>query len=44
MPALMMVGLDQVSTFGAIATRLNDLGLGLGQVVGNFATVPDGAL
>jgi trk system potassium uptake protein TrkH len=36
---LMWFGLDQVSAFGAIATCLNNLGPGLGEVANNFATV-----
>ncbi len=36
---LMWFGLDQVSAFGAIATCLNNLGPGLGEVASNFATV-----
>jgi len=42
MLALMWIGLDQVSAFGAIATCLNNLGPGLGEVSNNFATVTPG--
>lgn len=36
---LMSAGLDQVSAFGAVATTLNNLGPGLGEVATTFATV-----
>jgi trk system potassium uptake protein TrkH len=39
MLVLMWFGLDQISAFGAIATCLNNLGPGLGEVANNFATV-----
>jgi trk system potassium uptake protein TrkH len=42
MLVLMWIGLDQVSAFGAIATCLNNLGPGLGEVASNFATVTPG--
>jgi trk system potassium uptake protein len=41
MLALMGLGLDQVSAFAAIATCINNLGPGLGDVASNFATVSD---
>jgi len=37
MLALMMVGMDHISAFGAVAACLNNLGPGLGAVAGNFA-------
>jgi trk system potassium uptake protein TrkH len=36
---LMMNGLDQVTAFGAVATCLNNLGPGLGEVAANFASI-----
>ncbi|MDD3449465.1 MAG: TrkH family potassium uptake protein [Gammaproteobacteria bacterium] len=39
MLGLMATGLDQVTAFGAIATCMNNLGPGLGEVAGNFTTV-----
>jgi trk system potassium uptake protein TrkH len=39
---MMHVGLDQVSAFSAIATSMNNLGPGLGQVAYSFASVSDG--
>lgn len=39
MVVLMMNGLDQVTAFGAVATCLNNLGPGLGEVAANFAGV-----
>lgn len=38
---MMNSGLDQVSAFGAIATSMNNLGPGLGEVATSFATVSD---
>ena len=38
---MMHAGLDQVSAFSAIATSMNNLGPGLGEVASNFATVSD---
>jgi trk system potassium uptake protein TrkH len=39
MLALMGTGVDQVTAFGAIATCMNNLGPGLGQVATNFASM-----
>lgn len=39
MLALMWLGLDQVTAFAAVATCLNNLGPGLGDVAANFSTV-----
>lgn len=39
MIALMMDGLDQVTAFGAVATCMNNLGPGLGEVATNFVSV-----
>jgi trk system potassium uptake protein len=39
---LMADGLDQVTAFGAVATCLNNLGPGLGEVATNFTGVSDG--
>lgn len=39
MVLLMMNGLDQVTAFGAVATCLNNLGPGLGDVAANFTSV-----
>ena len=38
---LMATGLDQISAFSAIATSMNNLGPGLGEVSTSFATVSD---
>ena len=38
---LMADGMDQVTAFGAVATCLNNLGPGLGEVASNFASVND---
>lgn len=38
---LMAGGADQVTAFAAVATTLNNLGPGLGEVTSNFQTVPD---
>lgn len=39
MLTLMWLGLDQVSAFSAVATCINNLGPGLGEVTANFANV-----
>jgi trk system potassium uptake protein TrkH len=39
---LMLDGMDQVTAFGAVATCLNNLGPGLGEVAQNFTSVSDG--
>ena len=39
MLAMMWLGLDQVSAFSAVATCINNLGPGLGEVASNFAGV-----
>lgn len=39
--SMMAAGLDQVSAFSAVATCLNNLGPGLGEVAVTFATVSD---
>lgn len=44
MLALMMLGLDQVTAFGAVAATLNNLGPGLGDVSQNFTSLPDAGL
>ena len=41
MLSLMWLGLDQVTAFAAVATCLNNLGPGLGDVAANFAGVSD---
>ena len=41
MIVLMANGLDQVTAFGAVATCLNNLGPGLGDVAANFTSVDD---
>jgi len=43
MLALMMLGLDQVTAWSAIAASINNVGPGLGDVTVTFASVPDGA-
>jgi trk system potassium uptake protein TrkH len=43
MVVLMMNGLDQVTAFGAVATCLNNLGPGLGEVAATFASVDAGS-
>lgn len=43
MLALMMLGLDQVTAWSAIATAINNVGPGLGEVAATFRGVPDGA-
>ena len=40
---LMMFGLDQVTAWSAIATCINNVGPGLGEVAANFRDVPDSA-
>ena len=39
MTILMFTGLDQVTSFSAIAASLNNLGPGLGEVASNYATI-----
>jgi trk system potassium uptake protein TrkH len=41
MLGLMWLGLDQITAFSAVATCLNNLGPGLGEVAANFSTVSD---
>lgn len=41
MVLMMAAGLDQVTAFSAVATSLNNLGPGLGEVAPGFMTVPD---
>ncbi|HHJ17878.1 MAG TPA: potassium transporter [Gammaproteobacteria bacterium] len=41
--AMMATGLDQVSAFAAVATSINNLGPGLGEVAYNFASVSPAA-
>jgi len=41
MALMMAAGMDQVTAFTAVATSLNNLGPGLGQVAVGFMTVPD---
>jgi len=43
MVLVMSDGLDQVTAFGAVATCLNNLGPGLGEVANNFVSVSDEA-
>jgi trk system potassium uptake protein len=40
---MMMLGLDQVTAWSAIASAMNNVGPGLGEVAMTFHTVPDGA-
>jgi len=40
---MMMLGLDQVTAWSAIASALNNVGPGLGEVASTFRDVPDGA-
>ncbi|MCX8048529.1 MAG: TrkH family potassium uptake protein [Methylohalobius sp.] len=40
---MMASGLDQVTAFSAVATCINNLGPGLGEVTANFASVPASA-
>jgi len=42
MLSMMAVGLDQLSAFSAVATCMNNLGPGLGQVAETFGNVSDG--
>lgn len=42
MLALMQSGMDQITAFGAVATCLNNLGPGLGEVASNFVEVAAG--
>jgi trk system potassium uptake protein TrkH len=44
MLALMGTGADQITAFGAIATCMNNLGPGLGEVASNFTTVSPSGL
>jgi trk system potassium uptake protein TrkH len=41
MTILMFTGLDQITSFSAIAASLNNLGPGLGQVAANYASIND---
>lgn len=43
MLGLMMVGLDQVTAWSALASSINNVGPGLGEVAMTFKTVPDAA-
>ena len=43
MLAMMLTGLDQATAFSAVATCMNNLGPGLGEVAYDFAGVPDAA-
>ncbi|SMM98163.1 Potassium uptake protein TrkH [uncultured Candidatus Thioglobus sp.] len=43
MVALMLSGLDQVTSFSATAASINNLGPGLGEVVNNYANINDTA-
>jgi trk system potassium uptake protein TrkH len=43
MSALMLTGLDQVSSFSATAASMNNLGPGLGEVASNYSSVSDTA-
>jgi trk system potassium uptake protein TrkH len=43
MLSLMMLGLDQVTAWSAIASAINNVGPGLGDVAVTFSTVPDAA-
>ncbi len=40
---LMATGLDQITAFSAVATSMNNLGPGLGDVAANFQGIPDTA-
>jgi trk system potassium uptake protein TrkH len=40
MITVMMDGLDQITAFGAVATCINNVGPGLGEVASNFVNVP----
>lgn len=41
--AMMMVGLDYISSFSAVAATLNNLGPGLGEISSGFSSVPESA-
>jgi trk system potassium uptake protein TrkH len=41
--AMMATGLDQISAFSAVATSINNLGPGLGEVAYNFADIEPNA-
>lgn len=41
--SMMALGVDQVTAFSAIATCMNNLGPGLGEVTSSFASLSDGA-
>jgi trk system potassium uptake protein TrkH len=41
--AMMMVGLDYISSFSAVAATLNNLGPGLGEISNGFSNVPESA-
>jgi trk system potassium uptake protein TrkH len=43
MLGVMATGIDQVTAFGAVATSMNNLGPGLGEVAGNFTSLNDTA-
>mgnify|MGYP000520695863 CR=1 FL=1 len=43
MLSMMATGLDQITAFSAVATSINNLGPGLGEVAYNFATVSSSA-
>lgn len=43
MMLLMAGGMDQITAFGAVATCLNNVGPGLGEVATNFTSVSDGS-
>ncbi|SMN11737.1 Potassium uptake protein TrkH [uncultured Candidatus Thioglobus sp.] len=43
MSALMLTGLDQVTSFSATAASINNLGPGLGEVASNYANINDTA-
>ncbi len=43
MLTMMMLGLDQVTAWSAIASALNNVGPGLGEVAATFRDIPDGA-
>jgi trk system potassium uptake protein len=44
MVALMSTGVDQVTAFSAVATSMNNLGPGLGEVASNFTTISPAGL
>ena len=41
--ALMTIGLDQITAFSAVATCINNVGPGLGEVALNYASISDSA-